>query len=303
MKHPQSSALQCCMLLTASRELLLVQQGWNSTTHGALSTQPTLCCEAEGHSSKSPQLPLAPHVAGSPVAVASCRCAGPNLPSAHCSHTEGQRDTQRRRQAEDCTQPTPCHSRTLRGDSYSPWALAQGTGTKRRPCINCRTPNGTRLGAAKSINHQCSPVREVRVPPMESSPHFHGTESPSLLQQSHTAQTQLYRATGAAGPLTARQLFRLQLRGQRGAGRPRLPAGCGHRAPRSPTRPHAAPVLPHTLRSRSAQPAARSAVCSPCSTTHTSDPHRFPGRNTAVPLFGHSDAESKSCRNGQQRCL
>lgn len=296
MKHPQSSALQCCMLLTASRELLLVQQGWNSTTHGALSTQPTLCCEAEGHSSKSPQLPLAPHVAGSPVAVASCRCAGPNLPSAHCSHTEGQRDTQRRRQAEDCTQPTPCHSRTLRGDSYSPWALAQGTGTIRRPCINCRTPNGTRLGAAKSINHQCSPVREVRVPPMESSPHFHGTESPSLLQQSHTAQTQLYRATGAAGPLTARQLFRLQLRGQRGAGRPRLPAGCGHRAPRSPTRPHAAPhgpsAAPH------AQEPQSTAGCPQCCVQSLQ--HHAHVRPAPLPREKHSSASVWTQRRGEQ---
>lgn len=296
MKHPQSSALQCCMLLTASRELLLVQQGWHSTTHGALSTQPTLCCEAEGHSSKSPQLPLAPHVAGSPVAVASCRCAGPNLPSAHCSHTEGQRDTQRRRQAEDRTQPTPCHSRTLRGDSYSPWALAQGTGTIRRPCINCRTPNGTRLGAAKSINHQCSPVREVRVPQMESSPHFHGTESPSLLQQSHTAQTHLYRATGAAGPLTARQLFRLQLRGQRGARRPRLPAGCGHRAPRSPTQPHAAPhgpsAAPH------AQEPQRTAGCPQCCVQSLQ--HHAHVRPAPLPREKHSSASVWTQRRGEQ---
>lgn len=290
MKHPQSSALQCCMLLTASRELLLVQQGRHSTTHGALSTQPTLCCEAEGHSSKSPQLPLAPHVAGSPVAVASCRCAGPNLPSAHCSHTEGQRDTQRRRQAEDHTQPTPCHSRTLRGDSYSPWALAQGTGTIRRPCINCRTPNGT------SINHQCSPVREVRVPPMESSPHFHGTESPSLLQQSHTAQTHLYRATGTAGPLTARQLFRLQLRGQRGAGRPRLPAGCGHRAPRSPTRPHAAPRSPSAA--PHAQEPQSTAGCPQCCVQSLQ--HHAHVRPAPLPREKHSSASVWTQRRGEQ---
>lgn len=84
--------------------------------------------------------------------------------------------------------------------------------------------------------------------------HLQGTQSPAPLRQSHTAQTQLCRAAGGRRATHRLPALRTPAMGTARSWAARLPAGCGHTAPRRPT-------LPHAPGSRGARPSVRSAVC------------------------------------------
>lgn len=151
-----------------------------------------------------------------------------------------------------------------------------------------RTPNGTLVGAARSVNHQCSPIQEVREPQPQSPPHPRASPGRRAPRLSNSPQL-----CGAAGGGRATHRLPALQTTARGAASwaARLPAACGHTAPCGPT-------PPHTLGSRGAQPPGRSAACSQCSTT--SDPQRLPTEtqqclclHTAAAATTHVGTESR----------